>query len=100
MERLNEAGNTSRFIMLNHFAKAAAANGQVFLTGAADDASCPVTLVMTDDQGNIGLLSYDPVWNSFYFSAARSFTGEFAQVPVDAASLGAVIPEWVVKTEE
>ncbi len=100
MERLNEIDNPSRFIMLKHFAKAAEANAQVFLTGTADDASCPVTLVMTDDQGNIALLSYDPVWGSFYFSVARSFSSDYAQVPVDGASFGAAIPEWVVKTEE
>ena len=100
MERLNEIDNPSRFIMLNHFAKAAAANGQVFLTGSADDPSLPVTLVMTDDQGNIALLSYDPVWHSFYFSAARSFNGDYAQTQVDAGSFAAAIPEWVVKTEE
>lgn len=100
MERLNEIDNPSRFIMLNHFAKTAAANGQVFLTGSADDASFPVTLVMNDNHGNVAMLSYDPVWGSFYFSAARSFTGDFPQVQVDAAAFGAAIPEWVVKAEE
>ena len=100
MERLNEIDNRSRFIMLNHFAKAAGANGQVFLTGSADDASCPVILVMNDDHGNIVLLSYDPVWGSFYFSVARNFSDDFAQVPVDAAAFGSAIPEWVIKAEE
>ena len=55
---------------------------------------------MNDDHGNIALLSYDPVWGSFYFSVARNFSGDFAQVPVDAAAFGSAIPEWVIKAEE
>ena len=78
--------------MLDHFARAAAANGQVFLTGSKDDDMIPVTVVMTDDQGNTALLSYDPVWGSIYFSAARSFIGGFAQAQVDAAAFGEAIP--------
>lgn len=85
-DRLAETENTSRSIMLNHFIKAAAVNGKAFLTGTADDESAPVSVVMYDDQDNIALLSYDPVWGTIYFSAARSFTGSFAQVPVDPAA--------------
>ena len=92
MERLNETGNTSRFIMLNHFAQAAAANGNVFLAGSEEDETIPVTVVMQDDHGNAALLSYDPIWSSVYFSAARSYAGNFTQAPVDAAAFGAMIP--------
>jgi hypothetical protein len=41
---------------------------------------------MYDDQGNCALLSYDPVWGTVYFSAARSINETFTQVPVDASA--------------
>ena len=85
-DRLADTENTSRYIMLDYFIYAAAGNGKAFLTGTADDEAAPVTVVMYDDQGNCVLLSYDPVWGTIYFSAARSFTGNFTQVPVDAAA--------------
>jgi len=100
MKRLNEINNTSWFIMLDYFARAAAANGQVFLAGSKDDDMIPATVVMTDDQGNIAMLSYDSVWGSIYFSAARSFTGSFVQVPVDAAAFGEAIPTLFIQAEE
>ncbi len=85
-DRLAETENESRSIMLNHFVRAAAANGKAFLTGTADDEAVPVTVVMYDDQGNCALLSYDPVWGTVYFSAARSINETFTQVPVDASA--------------
>lgn len=99
MERLNAIESPSRFIMLNYFARAAAANGNVFLTGVTDDETFPVTVVMGDDQGNIALLSYDPVWGSFYFSTARTVAGNFAQTPVDAAAFGEAIPALFINDE-
>lgn len=91
MVQLTEDEKTSRLIMLRHFAKAAAANGQVYLTGTAEDPAFPVTVVMADGQGNCALLSYDPAWGSFYLSAARTFTGGITQVQADAAAFGQAV---------
>ena len=100
MERMNEVENPSWFIVINYFARAAAANGQVFMTGVTDDETFPPTVVMSDGQGNIALLSYDSNWGSLYFSKARSFTGEFLQTPVDAAAFGEAIPAMSISAGE
>ena len=92
LDRLAEKENTSWYIQLKYFAKTAAANGRIILTGTAADPAFPVTVVMVDDQGNCGMLAYDPVWGTFYLSAGRSFAGEPAQVQVDAAAFGAMLP--------
>ena len=88
MDRLAEIENTSRAAMLGYFARTSAANGEVFLTGTADDAAFPVTLVMPDDRGNCAILAYDPGWGTIYFSTARGYTVELNRVQVDAAAFG------------
>jgi len=94
LDRLAETENTSRAAVLNYFARAAAANGKVFLTGSPDKDTVPLTVVMQDDQDNCALLSYDPVWGSFYFSTARNITGnDFKQIAVDGAAFGEMLPK-------
>ena len=93
LERLDEIGNTSRAAMLRYFARTAAARGAVFLTGTEEDETCPVTLMMSDDAGNYGILTYDAIWDTFYFSAARKLTGnDFQQIAVDGAAFSQMIP--------
>ena len=59
----------------------------MFLTGSPDEAAFPVTVMMSDDAGNCAMLTYDSVWNTFYFSTARQFAGnDFLQVQVDGAA--------------
>ena len=92
LERLAEIENTSRAAMVAYFARTAAANGKLFLTGSTDDAAFPVTVLMMDDDDNCGVLTYDPAWRAFYFLTARQFTGnDFAQVAVDGAAFGEMI---------
>ena len=92
LERLAEIENTSRAAMVAYFARTAAANGKLFLTGSTDDAAFPVTVLMMDDDDNCGVLTYDPAWRAFYFSTARQFTGNgFAQVAVDGTAFGEMI---------
>lgn len=92
MDRLTETENTYRTALLGYFARAAAANGKVFLAGSADDADFPVSLIMPDDRGNCAMLAYDPAWGSIYFSTAQGYTLELAQAQVDPAVFGEVIP--------
>ena len=91
-ERLAETENVSRAEILNYFAQTAAANGKIYLTGSADNEAFPVTVVMVSDEDNCAMLTYDPVWGSFYFSTARHFTdNNFPQATVDNAAFGAML---------
>ena len=60
----------------------------MILTGSADDKAFPVTVMMSDDIGNCAILTYDPVWNAFYFSTARQFAENgFSKVQVNGVAL-------------
>lgn len=88
LERLAEIENTSRAVMLTYFARTAINSGTVILTGSADDKAFPVTVMMSDDIGNCAILTYDPVWNAFYFSTARQFAENgFSKVQVNGVAL-------------
>lgn len=100
LERLAEIENTSRFGVLEYFARTAAANDKVFLTGAADDAAFPLTVIMVSDADNYALLTYDPVWGSFYFSTAKEIIGnDFPQAQADGAAFAEMIPAPAAKGE-
>ena len=93
LERLAEIENTSRYAALSYFIRTAAANGTAYLTGSADDAAFPVTVVMASDADTCAVLTYDSDWNTFYFSTARHLTGnDFAQVQLDGAAILEMIP--------
>ena len=92
LERLAEIENAPRAAMLGYFARTAAANGKLYLTGSKDDGAFPVTVLMMDDEDNCAMLTYDPAWGAFYFSTARQFTGnDFQQFAVDGATFGDMI---------
>ena len=94
LERLDEIDNTSRAAMLRYFARTAAANGSVFLTGSTEDETVPVILMMSDDRGNCAMLTYDSIWNTFYFSAARQLArNDFPQAAIDGEAFGKMIPD-------
>lgn len=93
LERLAEIENTSRYAVLSYFMRTAAANGTAYLTGSAEDAAFPVTVVMVSDADTCAVLTYDPDWNIFYFSTARHLAGnDFAQVQLDGDAIPAMIP--------